>query len=206
MSLKTGHKLYGYHWVELPIGDKVIDRVEQLAEEQGQPLMENGPIFEWNPGDLIVNVDDDPEAMHKEMDEVEYPDDHNDDDQDPDVGGIPIAPRPTIITDEEDLEELEEDRSDDANKYKGDWTNELDNDEEQEHHGNEYDSRSDPSDSKQEDEIRGNEDSVSSGEESSGEESPVESDDAAETQRENTRHNMECETMEGKCRERSHQA
>ena len=45
MSLKTGHKLHRYHWVELPISDKVIDRVEQLTEEQGQPLMENGPIF-----------------------------------------------------------------------------------------------------------------------------------------------------------------
>ena len=33
MSLKTGHKLQGYHWVELPVSDNVIDRVEQLAEE-----------------------------------------------------------------------------------------------------------------------------------------------------------------------------
>ena len=58
--------------------------------------MENGPIFEWNPGDLIVDADDDPKAMHEEIDEVEYPDDHDDDDQDPDAGRIPIAPRPTI--------------------------------------------------------------------------------------------------------------
>ena len=40
MSLKTGHKLHGYHWVEFPISDNVIDRVEQLAEEQGQLLMD----------------------------------------------------------------------------------------------------------------------------------------------------------------------
>ena len=46
MSLKTRHKLHGYHWVELPISDDVIDRVEQLVQEQGQPLMDNGPIFE----------------------------------------------------------------------------------------------------------------------------------------------------------------
>ena len=57
MSLKTGHKLHWYYWVELPITDEVIDRVEQLAAEQGQPLMENRPIFKWNPGELIVSVD-----------------------------------------------------------------------------------------------------------------------------------------------------
>ena len=62
MSLKTGHKLHGYHWVELPISDDVIDRVEQLAEEQGQLLMENGPIFKWSPGDLIVDANNDAEG------------------------------------------------------------------------------------------------------------------------------------------------
>ena len=116
MSLKTGHKLHRYNWIELPISDDVIDRVEQLVEDQGQPLMDNGPIFEWNPGDLIVDVNNDPKAMHKEMDEVEYPDDDDYKDQDSDVGEIPIAPRPTIITDDEEFKELEEDRSDDADE------------------------------------------------------------------------------------------
>ena len=127
MSLKTGHKLHGYHWVKLPISDKVIKRVEQLAEEQGQPLMENGPIFEWSPGELIVevDVDDNVKAMHKEMDNVEYPGDDDNNYHDPDEGGIPIARRPTLVTDKEELEDLDEDRSNDDKEYDGEWTNKL---------------------------------------------------------------------------------
>ena len=117
MSIKTGNKLYGYHWVELPISDEVIERVEQLAEEQGQLLMENRPIFKWTSGKLIVDVDDDVEAMHEEMDHV----DHS-----PDEGGIPIARAPTFITDDDEYEDPGEDRSNDNDKYKGDWTNKLD--------------------------------------------------------------------------------
>ena len=53
MSLRTGKRLHGFIWNEVPVTEEVIDRVEQLGEEDGQPLMENGPIFEWAPG-LIV--------------------------------------------------------------------------------------------------------------------------------------------------------
>ena len=52
--------------------------------------MENGMIFKWSPGDLIVDVNDNMEAMHKEMDEVKYPADDNYHDQDPDAGGSPL--------------------------------------------------------------------------------------------------------------------
>ena len=90
MSLKTGHKLHGYHWVELLISDKVIDRVEELANEQGQLLMENGPIFKWTPGDLIVDVDDNVEGMHEEMDQVIYPDNDDDDDDNLEEAAIPM--------------------------------------------------------------------------------------------------------------------
>lgn len=116
--------------------------------------MDNCPIFEWNPGDLIVNVDDDPDALHEEMDEVEYPDDNGHDDQDPDVGGIPGARGPTIITDNEELEELDEDRSNDANEYKGDWTNELNKEENVNDSEGEYDSRSDTEDNELEDKTK----------------------------------------------------
>ena len=81
MSLKTGHKLHGYKWVELPISDEVIRRVEQLAAEQGQPLMENGPIFEWTPGEIIADPEDDIDMMAIEIEGVnigDEEDDHND--------------------------------------------------------------------------------------------------------------------------------
>ena len=81
MSLKTDHKLHGYKWVELPISDEVISRVEQIAAEQGQPLMENDPILEWTPGEIIADPDDDIDMMAIEMEDVNYgdeEDDHND--------------------------------------------------------------------------------------------------------------------------------
>ena len=149
MSLKTGHKLHGYHWVELPISDEVIDRVEELAEEQAQPLMDNGPIFEWTPGDLIVDIDDDPEAMHEEMDEVEYPDDNEDEDEyDADQPARPLR-RVTIITDDEEVDEDTEDRSDDPDEYEGEWSTEQESEHEQDEE-TEYERRSDASESAEE--------------------------------------------------------
>ena len=130
MYLKTGHKLHGYHWVELPISDEVIDRVEQLADEQGQLLMENGPIFEWTPGELIVDVDDNAEGMHEEMDQVVYPDEDDDDDDDFEEVAIRIG-RPTVITDEEDSEDIDKDRSNGQEEYEGVWTNEANKEDEE---------------------------------------------------------------------------
>ena len=116
MSLKTGHKLHGYKWVELPISDEVIRRVEQLAAEQGQPLMENGPIFEWTPGEIIADPDDDIDMMAIEMEGVHYrdeEDDHNDimneDDDDDDERGRGIIISPTVVTDEDDVDHSEDD-------------------------------------------------------------------------------------------------
>jgi len=46
MSLRTSKKLHGYIWTELPIMYEVIEQVEQLGEQDGQPLMMHGPYFE----------------------------------------------------------------------------------------------------------------------------------------------------------------
>jgi hypothetical protein len=59
MSLKTGQKLHGHVFQPLPIMDKVIDRVAELGEQDGHPIMENGPILEWSPGNLIIDDDND---------------------------------------------------------------------------------------------------------------------------------------------------
>ena len=54
MSLYSGKRIHGYKWKELPIDNYVIARVEELAEDEKQPLIRNGmPIFEWAPGEPI---------------------------------------------------------------------------------------------------------------------------------------------------------
>ena len=59
MSLYTGKRLNSYVWEELPISDEVIERVEELAEQQKQPDLINGiPTFEWTPHTQRVEHED----------------------------------------------------------------------------------------------------------------------------------------------------
>ena len=54
MSLYSGKRIHGYKWEVLPIDAHIIERVEQLAEDQEQPIMNRGmPCFEWTPGTEI---------------------------------------------------------------------------------------------------------------------------------------------------------
>jgi hypothetical protein len=56
MSLSTGRRLHCYQWTELPVPDYVIDRVEEMATKEKQPVMTNGhPIFEWRPGVPVLD-------------------------------------------------------------------------------------------------------------------------------------------------------
>ena len=58
MSLYSGKKLHVYDWVEAPIDRDVISRVEELAEDEGQPLIiDNMPTFEWSLGNEIIGDD-----------------------------------------------------------------------------------------------------------------------------------------------------
>ena len=51
MSLFTGKRIHSYHWKELAISKEIIERVEYLAEQEGQPLLKDKhPFFEWRPG------------------------------------------------------------------------------------------------------------------------------------------------------------
>jgi hypothetical protein len=72
MSLKTGRELHGYEWTELPIDDHVIATVKEMAEAERQPIMANGPIFEWSPGVYILDDDDDEEELKKAIDALEH--------------------------------------------------------------------------------------------------------------------------------------
>ena len=66
MSLHSGKQIHSKKWTELPIDQEVIDRVEEIGADEGQPEMPLGqPIFEWTPG---TNFEDD-----------EYENDNNED-------------------------------------------------------------------------------------------------------------------------------
>jgi hypothetical protein len=57
MSLATGARLSRHQWTELPITDTAIARVEALAIQEGQPLVqERGFVVEWRPD---MPIDDD---------------------------------------------------------------------------------------------------------------------------------------------------
>ena len=58
MSLYTGMRIHSYIWEELPIDDGVIQRVEQLAEIEKNPvLIDTNPFFEWAPEISIEEVE-----------------------------------------------------------------------------------------------------------------------------------------------------
>ena len=57
MSLLTGQKLHAMQWKDLPISDDAIARVHHLANMQKQPTMIDGPLFEWQPGAPVNDID-----------------------------------------------------------------------------------------------------------------------------------------------------
>ena len=59
MSLITGKRLTRKQWDILPIPQGAINRVNEMAEAEGQPDIKGiGPVFEWEPGVPIVFADE----------------------------------------------------------------------------------------------------------------------------------------------------
>ena len=60
MSLDTGRRLHAHIWNELPISERIINIVQELATaEDALDLDEDGvPIVEWEVGAPIINEDD----------------------------------------------------------------------------------------------------------------------------------------------------
>ena len=46
MFIRTGRKIHGLIWMELPIKEEVITRDEDIGKKGKHLLMKNGPIFE----------------------------------------------------------------------------------------------------------------------------------------------------------------
>ena len=58
MSLYSSKRLHSYNWQDLPIDKDMIDRVQQLAKEEGAPIMETAlPIFTWKQRDTDEEYD-----------------------------------------------------------------------------------------------------------------------------------------------------
>ena len=67
MSLYSGKRINRYIWEELPIDQDTIYRVEQLAREGKQPVLDNNqPLFEWLPGKEIEDYQHDPIIQEEE--------------------------------------------------------------------------------------------------------------------------------------------
>jgi Reverse transcriptase (RNA-dependent DNA polymerase) len=59
MSLETGHRISRHAWTVIPMPQLVINRVEQMALLEQQPIVEGGiPIFEWEPNVPIIEEED----------------------------------------------------------------------------------------------------------------------------------------------------
>ena len=61
----------------MPIAEKVIFRVEEIGKEDKQPLMENGPIFKWSLGNIILDKQEEEEDFENLINDIQHH--HNDD-------------------------------------------------------------------------------------------------------------------------------
>ena len=89
MYLATRKQLHDFIWTELPINDKVISRVNNLATKEKQPEMTKGyPIFEWIPGIPITDKDDETkseEDQRSSTHEYEHDDDITENGEDEEI-------------------------------------------------------------------------------------------------------------------------
>ena len=91
MNLYTGAELHSHQWDNLPLTADAINRVQEIAKNQNQPLLRNWmPIFEWSPGNPV----DDPGIVETNGDDddninVDLLDDGDEDDQDDQNNDVP---------------------------------------------------------------------------------------------------------------------
>ena len=94
MSIRTGRRIHGYRFTELSMPQHIIDRVHQLADDEGAPNLDDDgcPVFEWEIGapvnddqePVINNVvptsdDDDEDSNSEDSEDDEEDTDDNDD-------------------------------------------------------------------------------------------------------------------------------
>ena len=60
----------------MPKTEELITRVEELCNYDKYPLMKNGPIFEWRPGNIILDEQEHKEDSDNLMNNLQHQ--HND--------------------------------------------------------------------------------------------------------------------------------
>ena len=79
MSLATGHKISRHNWTEIPMTDTAIARVEAIAFDEGQPLLqESGLVVEWRHNQDIDDFEYDKDYVLPTGDPVDIPFDADD--------------------------------------------------------------------------------------------------------------------------------
>ena len=70
MSLATGKQIYKNGWIQLPMGDKVVQRIKHITVKEGQIIVDNNFTYEWEPGNAIEDMEV-RKIDEKEEDELE---------------------------------------------------------------------------------------------------------------------------------------
>ena len=77
MSLKTGRLIRSDQWRELPIDGWVINRVHELAEAEGAQELVDGELnFEWEPGNPILDVEEQVDEQAEILENLFNPNDY----------------------------------------------------------------------------------------------------------------------------------
>ena len=83
LSLETGEQLHSNNWIEAPIRDDVIRRVNELGLQEGQTDMcQNGLVFELGPNEPMEDEEHDAEQPWNDDDDDDH-DPNNDQDDEP---------------------------------------------------------------------------------------------------------------------------
>ena len=57
MSLYTRKEIHVDDWIQLPIENEVVKRVEELSKIEKQPTFDQYSMFEWPPGiNILVDM------------------------------------------------------------------------------------------------------------------------------------------------------
>lgn len=77
LNLETGKRIHGYIWDELPISDRIIDMVHELAKNEGAADLDDDgvPIFEWETGVPVLTEE---EEFIQNQGATTVPDDNTD--------------------------------------------------------------------------------------------------------------------------------
>lgn len=87
MSLYSGKQIHSYNWQEIPIDDDVTERIRELAEKEGAPVMETAlPTFTWRQRNIVgLYVDKDVAPSEEEESNSVMSEDENSNDIEHDI-------------------------------------------------------------------------------------------------------------------------